>query len=388
MKKKFFTILLFFSALICSSAQDSAFLETGAFLFINPGWPGTVYIDGKTAGKTPLFISDLSAGARMLQIHGDNRFCEIKLKYNSAITETTVYSPSPENYYGYLSISSPENPDLFIDGEPVSDTESWLIKLDSGPHEITASGKDYLSRTFDVIIPELETAYLTFSLKRAHKLQLTPSLPENTTITLFNTSAMEKYSFTESDEITLSSGKWLGEIYNPDYERAEFSVIIADKDCEIQVEMVPSTPKLKLSGLKPESRVFLNDIEVTALVSNGILSIQPGKNQVSIFHEEFLPIVLSILGEGSTTSESVLEYVKNPEYARKKGIKDGIIIGGIGSALAAAGLLATNNSFLSSVSPDYDTYKILKYTTLGTTFSGLIVAVTGGVVSGYTLLKY
>ncbi len=384
MKNILLTFFIGFAGINMLFSQDISNLETGPLLFIQPTEACTVYLDGDELGESPLLISDISMDNNTLQLLGEHSFVETEIRFNPEMSDVCYYSPSLENYYGYLSISTNQkNTDLFIDNIPYDYTPGEQIRLKTGKHVVRMEDDCCFPKEEVVEIPKLDKVEVVFNLPRAVKININRQFLflENTTISFVSEETGEVVLYSEQDEILLYSGEWKGYITNQLFSDVEFLVIVEEEPVDIILDLHFFQPQIKLVGLQKGSSVFLSDEDVTDQIADMTLPVPVGKNRISILRDNYLPITNDFLVEGDQILDINLEYESDPAYEKGKRLTTGIVLLASGLSILATGLILNNDNVILDRMPDYESYRTMKYATLGAGGAGLAMAITGAVFS-------
>ena len=382
MKKLLFLIFLLNSLLIFAEGTT----RTGELLFIAPFEPCTVYLDGIDIGDAPLLVQDLSPGNRLLQLKTEYSYAETELQYDATIKSVTKYTPELGKYYGYLSIESNiDNAVISIDDRIYDISDCWYLKLAEGPHLVKNLTEGYISKDINIDIPRLETAQLELNFERAINIEIIPELPHGTSISFTESETGTILEFEDQANIKLGIDEWTAVFRNPVFETVELHVSVKDAPVALDFELNYYHPTLSLSGLTKDSLVYLDGENVTSMVDENKLEVPVGSGDITVFRENYLAITRGYITNGNEMIEIPLEYQLSPDAVHLGKIITGASLMGSGAILLTGGLVFAGNSILAALSPDYDSYKLGKYTAWGSEAAGLALITAGGVITGITL---
>lgn len=371
-------ITLFFTvSSFALSANKLNNLITGPLLFIQSGEPAEVFIDGKKAGSTPLFLKDVSADDSLITLKNSTSIHQVELQYNPDIQEVTRYSAPLSYTYGYLSL----NEDYTVtwgENKRVELSQGELLKLPTGPRSILLEKEGYFSREISVEILPLETVTPLTELFAKIPVTFSSPLPEDSVL-VFSTGDTE-LQFTASEDIHLYAGRWSLLFTSSMAQSEEFSVTVNSDPVIIEMNPAYFNPALTFSGFMEGSQVLLNG-EAAELTPDFTLSIPVGTHRIDVVMENYLTISETVTAKGNSVTDLALTYEHTPAYLKNKGIVKGFSLLGTGIALLAGGLIWNMDSLLVDSSSDYETYKKMKYISLGVAGLGITVTGIGGVLT-------
>jgi hypothetical protein len=110
-----------------------------------PG-PAAVSIDGQTKGRTPVLITDLTAGPHDVVVKGTTGEVRQRVQVEAGTTTTIVVplarKAAPETGGGWVSISSPTELQVFEGDRLLGTTRVDRIMLPAGPHTLRFSNAE------------------------------------------------------------------------------------------------------------------------------------------------------------------------------------------------------------------------------------------------------
>ncbi|RPJ63265.1 MAG: PEGA domain-containing protein, partial [Acidobacteria bacterium] len=133
--------------------------------------PGArVLVDGQARGTAPLLVADLAPGQHEILVEGRGRSVRQAVTVEAGVTLALVLPlpnadvPAP----GWLAITSPEEVQVFNEGELLGTSRSPRIMLPAGQHELDLVNEDLGVRASQaVVVPVGRTATLEMTLPTA-----------------------------------------------------------------------------------------------------------------------------------------------------------------------------------------------------------------------------
>ena len=358
-------------------------LITGSMLFVQPAEPCEVYLDGTPMGEAPLFIQSVSRWNSKIQLKGKSSYAEAVIQFNPEKRTVTRYAPELEAYFGYLDIDSSE-PDVTVIINGTASVSKGKSKQKEGTYTVRIEKEGFFTEERSVEVKRLETTKVSVTLNPAVMVSFDPELPYDSLVTFQgrkNGTVLE-LSTPFSEKIFLAAGIWDIRIENPRFETIETETTIAAEQALVAVHPNFYQPGIRLAQLKKQSTVYLNGKEITVEPESGVIPSSVGTNKLEVHLKGYLAIRKEIELSGNEITDVSLEYTKDPMFVKTQNKKKSIVLLGSGLTLLAGGLALNMDALLIPNSPDYETYSMLKYATLGMAGAGAATMLVG---SGYAL---
>lgn len=355
-------------------------LETGRMVLINLPKGYNVYLNGKYKGKTPLLLDNLSYGKSELFVKSDTEYKSQKIYVKKDIKETFTYRPVMKKYSGKLYIiSEPLGAEVYIDGNKEGITPLVLDEIIIGEHKIVLKDDKHLDIEYQIKIEKGKMKKVNIKLEPGFKLIFKEELPKNTTILINN--SKEELIFNEKDTIKLKKGKWNVSIKNESFKKESFEIEIIDKDIINDKQLIKLRSSIKFFDLKEESRVFIDNIDVTDKIENNILSYEIGEHTLKVKTKSYKSFVEKVDLEKEKELKIAVKYEITANIYKRKAMK--LLIPGatlFGTGVLMFSITLSLNLLSHGFIDDYNNYVIFKYGSFSAFLVGMTITTVGLIV--------
>jgi S1-C subfamily serine protease len=362
---------------ISQPIQTGGFIELGRSFFINLKEPCTVYIENVQKGKTPILLKDLLPGKGTLKIESDNSYYEQKIEISDKVQDIITLTPKIGKQVGNLDIvSNPVDAEILVDGKDMGKTPSKLANIVVGLHKIDLKLPGYTFKGKEIEIRKKETIRLNENLEKLFKVTFGKVLPAGTVITVKN--ELSNLQFVEKDEILLPVGKWTFGIESQIFEPLTFPVEIVNSDVNVPVDFHYYKAVLIFRDLMPESKIYLNNIDMTASVVQNKLEIAAGDYELLMTTSTYSDYKLSF-----SVYKNEDRWIANPyQHSSNYYFVSNSIIGYptliAGAIVCGLGFFLNSDEFLIPNTSSYGEYTTFKWVTFSAFCAGGITALIGG----------
>jgi S1-C subfamily serine protease len=255
-------------------------LELGRSFFINLTKKYHVYINNKLQGVTPIFLENIPEGIHILKIESDSEFLEQKIEVRGDIGETVTLEPVLNKHSGSLFVSSqPAGASVIINGRKEGVTPCVINKVVIGSTKILIEKDGYFSREETIQIEKNKTLKKEYSLERGYKIVFKNKMPDKASVTV---SGGDKIVDLVKDPATLFKKGKLEILIKSDFFKEKKISIDLNDDYVIDFNPEFYITKVKMNNLKPESRIFFNDTDVTDKIKDGTIDYSSGEYKIRV----------------------------------------------------------------------------------------------------------
>ncbi|MBN2536003.1 MAG: PEGA domain-containing protein [Spirochaetales bacterium] len=368
------------------TGEKREILQTGKSLFIKLEKPYNVYINDLFKGTTPLLISDLEPGEGFLRIESGEEYHGIQLKVIAERTDIVTYSPKMGKYLGNLFIeSSPAGAVVLIDGKTRGETPIALSDITAEKHTLKLKKTGYQDYEKEIVVKKKDTIRIAGELVKVYQITFRDSLPEKTQIKVSN--EKDEYTFSVKNEIWIVAGNWTFTFTNKIFKEASLTFEITEN------KKIDFTPEYYISGIRfvnllPESKVLLNNNDITEKLQNNTYETRVGNYEIRIKTEKYKDYCEKIELEKDKNAAIHIVYEFSPAVRGGIDAWIGYPALGAGVLFLVTGLIINNDPVAIDLSGSYDDYVVLKWTGLTLACTGLVAISVGSVFAVISAIQF
>jgi hypothetical protein len=325
-----------------------------------------VLSDGADAGYTPLLLA-LAPGRHAIEIVGMDRIDRRTVNVAAGIAGVTELAAALHPYQGMITISLETSGPLgvgaalSIDGLPPEALPQGPFQLDAGRHSISVAAEGFVPYAVNVDVPRDGIAAVRARLEGGYPLRLEPRPPEGATVQLLDAGGKVLRSMDPRQQNMLPPGLARFRLVLSAGRSLEFRWDPASKSAA----QAKWTGTLRLGALPADCAIALDGLALPNFGAADSLDVTPGFHVIRISREGYLPaMVWCDISPGEVyTPTAALE--RDPRIvAKDKSLRVTSFLAA-GAAVSLAGLVLAQDSVAIDLSADYQSYKAIKYASMG-----------------------
>lgn len=290
---------------------QNGYLEVGESLLVKLPKGFKVYLDGKYKGETPLLLENLTYGKHTLKINSSTQYIQEKILVTKKIKTVFNYSPELKKYTASIYIdANVDNTDIFLDGTKRGVTPLVLNEISVGDHKLELQNEGYTSVTKTITLKRGKMKKINITLPKMYGLIFKGELPDEYSVEVSGES--RNSTFKKGDKIFLQNGKYSISIKGDGFETLKSEIIVKSKNVELPIAITYYRSTIIFSNLKPDSRVFVNDKDVTNQIKNSKIVLTSKKYLVTVITPDYIDIKKEIALEKNKDFNLFLQYNKIP----------------------------------------------------------------------------
>ena len=354
---------------------------SGRLLLVSCPVRAAICVDGVGVGFAPLLL-ELSPGEHLLEVVGNNVIDRRRLLVSSETGSLSRLEAVMAPYRGLLDIScNMEGAIITIDGMESGITPAKAFLLSEGSHSIRITAVGQVPFEREVLIPRDRSLAVNATLDAGYPLRFKSALPAGTIIQVLGQGDSLVRAFDLCKPPLLVAGLTRFRLMFPTGGSLDFSWD-PSSSAPANVSILGT---LRLGSL-PEGTIAEVDGKVLPIgETKGEISLMPGMHTLTVRRIGYIPTMFWCdLQPGGDYSPSIV-FIRDPLIEAQKRKLIGLPLFLSGATMALGGVVFNADDMAISLSSDYQSYKLIKYASLGLIGGGLLTLFSGFGVAFFPL---